>query len=116
MKNCIKFFKMRSPRGFVIVGTIIAFTLIGLASCEFTSGGSLEVTNGHTATAYVAVAYAYEITMWNKRIEPGEKAVWTVEKNGKYIYVVEFADNIGVSVEKSIMINGGEMQKVTVKP
>jgi hypothetical protein len=111
----MKYFRMLNLRWVAIVITIIAFMLIGLASC--TEGGSLEVTNGHTERAHVGVFYAQEMEARGKDIEPGEKAIWTFDKDEKIEYVWSFYDNPDVLLgPKSFFIASGDIERVTIKP
>jgi len=115
MKDNEKLIGLNELKYYVFFAILITFTMIGLTACA--EGGSLEITNGHSAAASVGVSYAYEKTVWNKYIEPGEKETWTFDKDGKIEYVVTFDDNPGVMVgPKSFTIMNGEIKKVTIRP
>jgi hypothetical protein len=94
---------------------VIAFALAGFVSC--TEGGSLAVKNSYTEKADVSVWFEDE-KMITKEVGPGETKTWTFSKDGSVYYGYYFADDYDrvPMTAKRVLVMGGDVTKVTIKP
>ena len=96
-----------------IIGLVFAALVFG--ACEIKTGGTIEVTNGHTSAAIIMADKSLTVpnTDGMEAVKAGETIRFTFNDDGIYT-VYSFFTVIPKS--DTVSLFGGETKRITVKP
>ena len=102
-------------RKYAVIGLV--FAALVFSSCML-KGGIIEVTNGSTYDASIAVYKGLVQVTGFQTATPGKKVTFSIEEDGAYIVNAIFSSNPkGHGSEEAVLLGGNKVTvKVTPKP
>jgi len=100
-------------RKYAVIGLV--FAAFVFASCAL-KGGTIEVTNGSTYEASIAVYKELAQVTASETVAPGNKVSFSIEEDGAYTVNAIFSSNPIGHGKAEAVISGGNKVSVSVTP
>jgi len=104
----------KNMKKYAIIGLV--FAALAFATCKLEKGGTIEVTNGSTYEASIAVYKELVQVTDFRTAAPGGKVTFTIDEDGTYIVNAIFSSNPKGHGDKKAVLSGGNKVSVSVTP